>query len=551
MARQVREKSEPEIVTNLRLLEMAYGGETVARIEQPTVQEELLSPPVPNLAEQAIYNPTLDNAAEESDFQPVQEPVITAVPLVAAGSSQVVFVSGGLPGEVVDVRLFRKKKSYLRANVVRVIQPATQRREAPCPYFGTDKWPNCGGCQWQHASYEAQLAFKHDILRDQFIRLGGFIDREPPLLAPLAALSPWGYRNNVEFVLDERTGQTSFHRQNSIRLVPVESCHIAHPLITLAIAPVTAALNKHLRGRVHQISLRVGPVSGDAAISAEEITALAAYSNNSAGRLAALERFTAVSPLETALQRPRPAMLMILRMLKQWERADLQPFLEELQVELDRYLELTVIGEGRKRRLESLGGAPYLLETLNGLTYHIPPLAFFQSNSPMAVELIDEVMAAFEQSGLELKKARLLDIYCGVGTFALQLAACGARVVGIEEYDGAVAGADENARLNGLQARCEFIAAKAEENILQLEERHEHFDAALVDPPRRGCAPALLQSLLQTRPRVLVYVSCDPSTLARDVKILSEGYELVRSRAVDMFPQTYHMESVSLLVARH
>ena len=126
----------------------------------------------------------------------------------------------------------------------------------------------------------------------------------------------------------------------------------------------------------------------------------------------------------------------------------------------------------------------------------------------------------------------------------------GAKVLGIEEYAGAVEGAAENARLNNLEDRCSFVAAKAEEYILELEAAGEHYDGALVDPPRRGCDPALLQSLLKTRPPVLVYVSCDPSTLARDIKILSEGYELVRTRAVDMFPQTYHMESVSLLRAK-
>ncbi len=539
MAKKLREKPAPEIVSNLRLQEMAYGGEVVARLPVKTADVTEETPA------------DLQDAQEEGDFQPVLEPVETELVVApTVGGSQVVFVTGGLPGELVEVQLYRRKKSFIKANVRKVEQASPDRREAPCPHFGVDKWPNCGGCQWQHANYTAQLNYKHNILRDQLIRLGGFVDREPPLLPPLAAISQWGYRNNIEFQVDEHDGRPSFHRQNSIRLVPVQSCHIAHPLITLMIDPLTVALQKHLPKRVHQVTIRVGAVSGDTPISAEEITALASYSDNPVAKLAALERFLAVAPLEMALQKPRPAMLLILRMLKEWQKADLEPFLEELQGSLDRYVELTVIGEGRKRRLEDVGGPPFLTEVLDGVTYRIPPLAFFQSNSPMAVELVREAIGAFDEAELNLRGKKLLDIYCGVGTFALQMARRGAKVLGIEEYAGAVEGAAENARLNNLEDHCRFMAAKAEEYILELEASGERYDGALVDPPRRGCDPALLQSLLKTRPPVLVYVSCDPSTLARDLKILSEGYELVRCRAVDMFPQTYHMESVSLLRAK-
>ncbi len=557
MAKKFKEKPAPEIVEGLRLLEMAYGGEVVARLDgSPSLPPILTVPPEPADTEEA------DPAGEEGDFQPLHEPVLTPeAQAPTAAPQQVVFVTGGLPGEVVDVQLYRRKKSFVKANVLRVVQPAPERSQPACPYFGVDKWPNCGGCQWQHASYEAQLGYKHGIFRDQLVRLGGFQEAALPLLPPLPARSVWAYRNNVEFQVDQATGRPCFHRQNSIRLVPVQSCHISHPLITLAIEPLAAALQKHLPRKVHQVTLRVGPVSRDAPIAAEEITALAQYGNeDGAGtgegevemnpaRLAALERFLAVSPLEMALQE-RPSLMMVLRMLGQWEAADLRPFVEDLQTSLDRYAELCIIGEGRKRRLETVTGSSYLTEVLHGVTYRIPPLAFFQSNSPMALTLIDEAMECLDVAEVKLAGARVLDIYCGVGTFALQLARRGARVLGIEEYEGAVRAATENARLNNLEGRCEFVAAKAEEHILRLEESGERFEAALLDPPRRGCDPALLESLLKTRPPVLVYVSCDPSTLARDLKILAAGYELVRCRAVDLFPHTYHMESVSLLRAR-
>ncbi|HEX2912113.1 MAG TPA: class I SAM-dependent RNA methyltransferase [Chloroflexia bacterium] len=547
MAKKPKEKREPEIVTGLRLLDMAYGGEVVARLNEAAQPLNLPNTLDNTPGETADIQP---QSEEEGEFQPLNEPVSLPESPSAPAASQVVFVAGGLPGEVVDVQLYRRKKSFLKANVLKVVEAAPEREEAPCPYFGLDKWPNCGGCQWQHASYDAQLQYKHRIFRDQLVRLGGYHNSEPPLLPPVGARSAWGYRNNVEFQVDEQSGRPSFHRQNSIRLVPVQSCHISHPLITLAIEPLTAALQKHLPKRVHQVTLRVGPVSGDSRVSAEEITALAPYNTDQTARQGAEERFLAYTPLEIAMQPTRPTLLMVLRMLGEWSVNDLKPFVADLEEALDKYCDITVYGEGRKRRLESPSGAPNLTEVLHGVTYQIPPLAFFQSNSPMAEVLISQAMSAFEVTGLNFEKSRLMDIYCGVGTFSLQMAKRGAQVFGIEEYEGAVTGASENARLNGLEKQCQFVAAKAEEYILQLEERGEHFDGALLDPPRRGCDPALLQSLLKTRPPVLVYVSCDPSTLARDIKILSEGYELIQTRVIDLFPQTYHMESVSLLKAR-
>jgi 23S rRNA (uracil1939-C5)-methyltransferase len=551
---------EPEFATGLHLLDMAYGGESVARLPIAT------SPGTDDLRftinrengaggsqPQSSDDSERDEAASaetRTSGNPEQteenhETAIVNPKSKIQNPGEVVFVAGGLPGEVVDVQLYRRKKSFLRGNVTRVVESSSARREAPCPWFGVEKWPNCGGCQWQHADYNAQLGYKAGILRDQLVRIGGF--ENPPLLEPVPARSAWAYRNNVEFQIDRQTGRPCYHRQNSIRLVPVESCHIAHPLINLAIEPLAEALAKHLNGKVHQVTVRVGSVVGDAPIAAEEITALAPYSQDEAARLGALERFSAVSPLEMSLNPRRPALMFILRMLGP---TDLTPFVTDMQAALDRYAELSIIAEGKKRRLDVLCGPNWLEEVLHGVTYRIPPLAFFQSNSPMAEELVSQALEAFEVAGLELRGARLLDIFCGVGTFSLQLAQRGAQVLGIEEYEGATQAAEENARLNQLDKQTSFVAAKAEEYILELEAQGQPYDGVLLDPPRRGCDPALLESLLKTKPPVIVYVSCDPSTLARDLKILGSGYRLVRSRAVDLFPQTYHMESVSLLVRK-
>lgn len=543
--RKRKEQLEPEIAAGLLLQDIAYGGESVARLPKVAVSEMAQSYTAEEAEEIGIETqleqisddeePTVSPSAESYDEA-------AAPPLPQSEKNEVVFVAGGIPGETVDVQLYRRKKSYLRGNVIRIVEPSPDRQDAPCPYFGVEKWPNCGGCQWQHTDYQRQLAFKAKILRDQFERIGGLAN--PPLLDPVPALSIWGYRNNVEFQVDRVTGELCYHRQNSIRLVPVQSCHIAHPLINIAIEPLNQALQKHLIGKVHQVTVRVGPVSNTQPVSAEEISAIAPYNPDETARAAALERFFAQSPLELSLQREQPTIMFILRMLAP---ADLKDFVADMQAALDPYVDSIIITEGKKRKLEVWSGQLYTLEILNDVKYRVPPLAFFQSNSPMAQVLVNEAMSAFEVAGLDLKKSRVLDVYCGVGTFGLQLAQRGARVLGVEEYEGAIEAARENARLNLLEKQTEWVAAKAEEYILQLAEQGEHFDAILVDPPRRGCDPALLNSLLETRPGFIVYVSCDPSTLARDIKILGATYELIQSRAVDMFPETYHMESVSLL----
>lgn len=532
-----KEAREPEIVAGLLLQDMAYGGESVARL--PTVISNVQPERTAYTAAEAE---TIGVATNQTEANQVEISSDEAAP---HQTNEVVFVAGGIPGETVDVQIYWRKKNFVRGKVIKIVEASPNRVDAPCPYFGVERWPNCGGCQWQHTDYNRQLEFKAKILRDQFERIAGMPN--PPLLKPLQALSIWGYRNNVEFQIDRVTGEPCYHRQNSIRLVPVQSCHIAHPLINLAIAPLTQALQKHLMGKVHQVTVRVGPVAGDAAIGAEEITALAPYNQDKIAHLAALERFVAEDPLATALQRERPTIMFILRML---QPVDLTAFVAEMQAALDPYVDSTIIAEGKKRRLDVLCGQAYTVEVLNGLTYHIPPLAFFQSNSAMAQVLVNEALAALETGGVKLRGARVLDVYCGVGTFGLQLAQRGAQVLGIEEYAEAIEAARNNARLNGLEKQTEWVTALAEEHILQLAAQGEHYDAVLVDPPRRGCDPALLNNLLETRPACIVYVSCDPSTLARDVKILSAGYELLQSRAVDLFPQTYHMESVSLLKAR-
>ena len=206
-------------MTGVELIDIAYGGETVGRLptgyvfpnERPKI-EAVAPPPLPE-EDETVDISTLDT----------QEPEI----VVAPNAGPVIFVAGGVPGERVTVQLFRRQKSFWRGKVTQIEQAAPERTTAPCPYFGVDKWPNCGGCQWQHTDYAAQVRFKDKILRDQLERIGGIAN--PPMREPVAAINPWRYRNNAEFQVDRVTNRPCYHRQNSIRLVPIESCDIVHP----------------------------------------------------------------------------------------------------------------------------------------------------------------------------------------------------------------------------------------------------------------------------------------------------------------------------------
>ncbi len=405
----------------------------------------------------------------------------------------VAFVRLGLPGEVVRVEPVERKARFLRGRAIEVLAPSPVRTTAPCPIFGT-----CGGCHWQHATYSAQLEFKTQVLRDQLARLAGLPD--PPVEPPVPSPQEWHYRNTVQLVPDSRGGARllCFRQFHSHQLVPVEHCYISDELINRCLGEAPwAALDDATWSTLGAIEVRVVPHR------AVQLTL--------AGK-----RLPSRSQVEAFAARTREAIPQLAGVLVAYERGG-RPVL--------------------------VWGTDTLEYELAGFRLAVPAGTFIQVNLGAAERLVEQVLAWLEPGPADVA----LDAYAGAGTFTLPLARRAAAVTAIEAQVAAAEAAAANAAAAGL-ANVAVHARLAEDVMTQLQGT---IDLAVLDPPRRGCSAVVLAALARLRPRRIAYVSCEPSTLARDVRFLvGHGYRLARARVVDMFPQTYHLESVSLLERR-
>ncbi|NJN65218.1 MAG: 23S rRNA (uracil(1939)-C(5))-methyltransferase RlmD [Chloroflexaceae bacterium] len=417
----------------------------------------------------------------------------------------VIFASGGLPGERVRVALESCKPGYARGRVIEVLTPAKERVAPRLP--GADHIP------WQHIAYDAQLRFKHDIVQEQLTRLAGI---SPAPVAPvLPAAHPWGYRNiaHLHAQNDETTFAIGYYAANSHRVLDMPEDPLLLPVLNDTLAGLREALHKYpqnLRSvRIDALTLRGSATHG---------TAIAVLSGS--GRLE--------------------------RLAESWlERADALTGCVLSDHPSSRHRRTFGKPEPVSAPEPEPEASPLVLpEDLGGVTFWLSPDTFFQSHTAQA-----EVLLQVVRSGLNLQAdERLLDAYSGAGTFALPLSREVREVVAIEEHPAAVADGRRSARHNAI-GNVTFVAGLVERALPELDPTAP-FAAAVLDPPRRGCHPLVLQALAASRspsPR-LAYVSCHPGILARDVRVLLDaGYHLVSVQPVDLFPQTPHIESVALL----
>ncbi len=388
---------------------------------------------------------------------------------MARHDGKVIFLPYSLPGEEVLVEVVDEKPNYSRGLPVEILSPSPQRVEPRCPHFGT-----CGGCQWQHASYEAQLGFRENILRSQFERVARLPDVR--VQQSLAMSNPWNYRNHVQLHVDD-TGQLGFIAAMEQRIVPIQECHIMHPLLL----DVFYALEIDF-AELRTVSLRAGTATGEQMLI-----------------------------LETAGEEP--------------------PMLEA-------DLPVSCVFLLRDGTPVTYVGNNYITEEIGDRSFRISASSFFQANTAQTEVLLDTLEEYLSPLGHEL----LLDVYCGVGTFGLSLADTVAKVVGVDEDQAAIEDAWQNSQDTD---NAEFLQGTAEEVLSALEEK---VDLVILDPPRRGCRRRALEALVKLAAPKVVYVSCDPATLARDVGMMAQaGYELVEVQPVDMFPQTSQIEAIALL----
>jgi 23S rRNA (uracil1939-C5)-methyltransferase len=420
----------------------------------------------------------------------------------------VVFVRGGLPGDRVRARVTKVKRGFAEGVVTAISAPSPHRVEAPCRHFGA-----CGGCRFQDLAYEAQLAEKEQQVRDALTRIGRI--REPPLEPIVPARSTLGYRNKLEYSFSAGEGgvELGFHRAGRWdEVVGVEECLL------------TTDLGNAVRCAVRDWAREERLEPFDQATGEGYLRHLVVREGRNTGQV------------------------LVILVTAPGERFEIGYFVDVLR----RFPEVRSIhwavnatpAEQTNLPATLLWGEDAIEEKILGLRFRLRPTAFLQTNTEMAEELYG---LAREFAGLEGTE-NVFDLYCGTGTIGLALAASAGFVWGLEISEEAVACAIDNAELNDI-ANARFFAGNVGQTLEELREEAGPPDVVVVDPPRAGLAGKALRRIGALGAGRIVYVSCNPTTLASDLEVLHEefGYRLVRCRPVDMFPHTPHVEAVSLL----
>jgi 23S rRNA (uracil1939-C5)-methyltransferase len=421
----------------------------------------------------------------------------------------VVFVRGGVPGDRLRVRVTETRARYARGVVDAVVVPSPHRVEPPCPYFG-----RCGGCRLQHIVYASQLAFKQQQVKDCLTRLGAGGEFE--LRPILPAAEAYGYRNKMEFTVAPADGGAVIGLHETDRydvVLDVERCLLQSDTMNTLLDEVRAqvrarrlsAWEQHSeRGLLRFVTLREGRRTGDAMVnlvaSAPDVEALGPVADRLKARV-----------LSTA------------------------------SVVLSVNAKKAAVAVGTEEHV--LLGREQITERLADLTFQISANSFFQTNTVQAERLFGLVADACALRGEET----VVDLYSGTGAISLLLARRCRHVYGIEVSAAAVADAVRNARANGI-GNATFLAGEVRHALPELLRAGVGADVVVADPPRAGFHPKALAALVSLAPARIVYVSCNPATLARDVgDLLGQGYRLEWVQPVDMFPQTPHIEAVARL----
>lgn len=413
---------------------------------------------------------------------------------------KVTFVEGALPKEQVEVEVTEEKKNYSKALLLKIVKPSEERASPPCPYF-----EECGGCSVQHASKKLQESIKKTRVEESLKRIGGV---ENPLVEDVVS-SPlaYGYRNKITLPLLDENGvkKVGFFQKRSHQIVSVEAC-----LLHVDFADV-------VYGKVREILLSSSVTFYNEKKRTGELQHLVIRCSSS-------EKKVLVGLI--GLMSPSKELKKVAKEIS------LIPFVKG-------------VVHGRKERAnnsifpkteEVLEGIGKLDEEILGVSVKISLLSFFQVNKSCAELLYKEAFALADLS----PKARVLDAYSGIGSFAIYLAKRGLIVTGIESFEPAVKDAKANAKANDV--RVKFVLGEVEKEMNDLK----GFDCIFINPPRKGVHADVIEALCQIGPKKIIYTSCDPSTLARDVKLLGEkGYRFVKAQPFDMFPQTLHVETIA------
>lgn len=414
------------------------------------------------------------------------------------------FIEGALPGELVEVEIIERRSRYGKAELVRILESSPHRVEASCALFGT-----CGGCQLMHLSYDQQLKIKQQKVKDALERIGKIkgVEISPCIPSP----SSLAYRNKIQ--LPVRQGRADLamglYARSSHDLVEVDSCPI-HCSIGNTVFQKIKSLIKESGIKAYIPETGQGELRHlliKSAVHTHQVLVIFVTRSN-------CQQIT--KPLANEIMHHCPLVKGVV---------------QNIHAKNDN----VILG----KTYLTLAGSDRIQEALGDLLFNVSPASFFQVNPEQAIQLYAKALEFANLSGHET----VLDAYCGVGTLSLFFSKHAKKVIGVECVPEAIADAKANATLNGIK-NVDFVCQSTENYIGSLKS----VDQVILNPPRKGCDPAVLNRLGKLAPKSIVYISCDPSTLARDLALLvALGYHVETVQSFDMFPQTAHVECVVLL----
>jgi 23S rRNA (uracil1939-C5)-methyltransferase len=455
----------------------------------------------------------------------------------------VVFVDGAVPGDVVRVRIVKSKKQYAEARILEIETPSLLRTTPRCPHVGT-----CGGCKWQHVSYSAQLHFKQQQVREAFERIGGFAS--PEILPIIGADDIFFYRNKMEF---------SFANQQWLEQLPIADLQLPiqdDPIGNrkLEISNPTVFLGLHVPQRYDKVlDIR------ECHLQSEISNAILAFTREFARR-SGLPVYSSESDVGyfrfLVIRQSKRTNELMVNLVTYESRPDvMKEWTSGLLAAVPGVTTIVNTINDRKAQI-AFGDSEHVYhgdgvihERLGAHTFTISAGSFFQTNTAQAEKLYS---VAKDCAGLRATDT-VYDLYSGTGSIALFISDEAGRVIGIESVESAVRDAERNAKLNGV-TNCSFLLGDLKDRLTKDTAWMQSLpkpDVLVIDPPRSGMHPRVLEEIVKLRVPKLVYVSCNPATQARDVKALCEkNYRIARLQPVDMFPHTYHIENVALLSLR-
>lgn len=426
-----------------------------------------------------------------------------------------VFVKGALLGEIVDIKIVKVNKNFGFGRLVNVVEPSKDRVEPVCSIYN-----RCGGCGLQHFSYKAQLEFKKQRIYDCITRIGKIKISEDGengaiLHDTIGMDNPYRYRNKVQLPVREYNGEVKigFYSPRSHDIVDMEKCYIQHEEADKVVSifrhwmkefNIRAYNEQKGTGNIRHIMVRKAFKTGQIMVVVVTNQKKLTYKDELIDRL--VKEIDGITSIVQNINSKKTNVILGLKCITLW-------------------------------------GKDVITDYIKDFKFSISPLSFFQVNPVQTEKLYAKALEYADLKGEET----VFDAYCGAGTISLFLSQKAKKVYGVEIIPEAIENAKQNAIENNVN-NAEFIVGKSEEVIPRLIEKGIMADVVVVDPPRKGCEKSLLESIVTMSPKKIVYVSCDPGTLARDLEVLSDsGYEVKEIQGVDMFPATGHVETVVLL----